>query len=390
MTTTVEAVLRDPLRAWQRWARDEALPLWRRTGFDDDLGLFYERLHLDGRPDLAAGSRLRTQARQIYVYAHAHRMGLDPEGLATARRALLTLRAKAWGPDGRAGWVHRLDAMGGVEDATRDLYDHAFVLLMLAHYLHASGESFVRPWIDQTLAEIDDVFRAEHGGLAETAAGGLPRRQNPHMHLFEAMHALYEATGAARFLARAGELFQLFRTRFYDDGHGVVREFFAGDWSHLPDGSSDRVEPGHLAEWTWLLRRHERLAHRPVGDLAPRLLLNALRLGTAPERPHLLADETDLDGRPRSDSRRLWCQTELIKALVVEARASGDVALAERAAAVSATLFREYLSDTPAGTWRDRFTLDGRLVVDHVPASTFYHLFGVLTELARGPTPATP
>ena len=384
MSATVAAVLAPTTDRWRRWFGEAALPFWRTTGWDAATGLFLERLDLDAVPDRTAGSRVRTQARQVYVYAHAYLLGLDPEGLATARTALLTLRRCAWSPDGRPGWVHRLDAEGRAVDDTRDLYDHAFVLLMLAYYLRASGEGFVRPWIDATLAEIDAVFAAPHGGLAETGTGGLPRRQNPHMHLLEAMLALYDATGEARFLARAGELFGLFRTRFFDQEQGVLREFFAADWGLLDDGRSDAVEPGHLVEWVWLLRRYAASNGRPVADLCARLLDNGRRLGACGPERAFLADVTDLAGRPIGSGRRLWPQTELVKALVVEARARGDAALAERAVAVSEQIFATYLADTPSGTWRDAFDLEGRPTTDHVPASTLYHLFGVLAELQRG------
>lgn len=81
-------------------------------------------------------------------------------------------------------------------------------------------------------------------------------------------------------------------------------------------------------------------------------------------------------------------QTEYLKALVVEARARQDVGLADEARAVSERLFATYLAETPPGTWRDRFTLAGAPAVDHIPASTLYHLFGVFAELMPAPPSA--
>lgn len=379
--TPVTAILAPVTAHWRGWFADSVLPFWAAQGRSPATGLFLERLHLDGRPDGAADLRVRTQARQIYTFAHAHLCGLAPDGLAVARPALLALARRAWRPDGRPGWVHVLDAAGAPSDTRRDTYDHAFVLLMLAYYLKASGEAFVRPWLETTLAEIDRLFATAHGGYAESDAGELPRRQNPHMHLFEAFTALYEATGEARFLARAGALFGLFRTRFLDEAVGMVREFFTADWCLLPDGASDQIEPGHLAEWVWLLRRYAAHSGEPVDDLCVTLLAAARRLGETSEG--FLVDATDPARVPLADSRRLWPQTEFLKALVVEARARADATLAADAAALSDRLFMTYLADTPAGTWRDRFTLGGALAVDHIPASSLYHLFGVFAELDR-------
>ena len=60
-----------------------------------------------------------------------------------------------------------------------------------------------------------------HGGFFEEFAPGrtemkLPRRQNPHMHLLEALLALHVATGEKNWLRRAGALVDLFKRRFVD------------------------------------------------------------------------------------------------------------------------------------------------------------------------------
>jgi mannose/cellobiose epimerase-like protein (N-acyl-D-glucosamine 2-epimerase family) len=368
------------LARWRGWFEQEALPFWLARGFRAD-GLAVEQLDLDGTPDPSPPLRVRSQARQVYVFAQATRLGLLEAGAAQAASTLRALERAAHGPDGRPGWVHVLTPEGGVADGRRDLYDHAFVLLMLAEARASLGDGPWIGWLEQALIELDTLFPAGHGGYGETDTGGLPRRQNPHMHLFEALLAAFEATGEACFLARAGEIFGLFRTRFFDEPEGVLREFFAADWALLPDGASDAIEPGHLMEWVWLLRRYERLSHRPVAPLAARLFERGEALGRLPAAGGCLADVVDLGGRPLADSRRLWPQTEYLKALVVEGRATGDAALLARATALSDRIFDEYLAGVPAGAWQDRFELSGRPVVTTVPASTFYHLLGVLAEL---------
>src|SRR3546814_17805803 len=60
------------------------------------------------------------------------------------------------------------------------------------------------------------------------------------MHLFEACLALYETGGDPRHLARAGEIFGLFRTRFFDEELGTLREFFGPAWEGGPARSEER------------------------------------------------------------------------------------------------------------------------------------------------------
>src|SRR3546814_12815895 len=98
------------------WLKPRALPLWRCAGFDEETGLFRERLLLDGTPDRTADLRLRTGFRQIYVAAHSGLLGLAPRQppIANAVRALDRLRELGWRQRGRPGWVTGLATMSAV------------------------------------------------------------------------------------------------------------------------------------------------------------------------------------------------------------------------------------------------------------------------------------
>jgi mannose-6-phosphate isomerase len=229
---------------------------------------------------------------------------------------------------------------------------------------------------------VDDILAAPFGGYAEDDTGALPRRQNPHMHLFEAFLALYETTGEARHLARAGELYALFRTRFFDETDGTLTEYFASDWARDAAFGSDRLEPGHMMEWVWLTHRYRRLADRPLGDVPARLFATAERTGLDPTSGFLV-DEVDPSGRVLAETRRLWPQTEYLKALLLEGEANGRIDLIARADALSSHIQKTYLADIPRGCWRDRFDLSGAMVADHVPASILYHLLAPVAEIVR-------
>ena len=56
------------------WARNDALPLWWRVGADHRNGGFFDSMTLDGAPTTVP-KRARVQARQVYVYATAGKMG---------------------------------------------------------------------------------------------------------------------------------------------------------------------------------------------------------------------------------------------------------------------------------------------------------------------------
>jgi mannose-6-phosphate isomerase len=182
---------------------EHSLPLWsgEGCGFVDDI---------EGRADRAEPRRVRVQARQIYSFAKAAQMGWYPEGREIAMRGLDYLLAKAKSPDGRPGFIHLLGPDGSTINAMRDTYDHAFVLLALSTAYQLSNDAQVRGEIESLLAFIDRDLRSPHGGFIEGIPATMPRRQNPQMHIFEALIATFDATGDSVFQNRAGELYGLF------------------------------------------------------------------------------------------------------------------------------------------------------------------------------------
>jgi mannose/cellobiose epimerase-like protein (N-acyl-D-glucosamine 2-epimerase family) len=353
---------------------DHCLPLWSTEGWDDAAGGFVDRLAPDGRADRLAPRRVFVQARQIYCYAKAAQMGWYSEGREIALKGLDHLLTKAKAPDGRPGFVHRLTADGGVLDARRDTYDHAFVLLALATVYGLDRDAQVRSEIDALLAYLDAHLRSPNGGFLEGAPPSLPRRQNPQMHLFEAMIAVFDATHDLAFQQRAGEFFALFLANLYDKQAHVLGEYFEEDWSRIPPVS---VEPGHLAEWVWLLKGFERITGCPTGRYRGELLASALRYRD--EATGCLTDEGNVEGRIRRHSRRLWPQSEIAKAWIAQAEA-GEAGAADEARAALARLERHYLSHPVAGGWYDQFDRDGKSLVATIPASSFYHVLCAVAE----------
>lgn len=353
---------------------DRALPLWATTGWDLSAGGFIERLDQNGRPDGAIPRRVRVQARQIYCFAKAAQLGWFPDGQKIALAGLEYLLAKARGAHGRPGFAHILTPAGEVLNSLRDTYDHAFVLLALATVFQLTGDSQVRAEIDSTLAFLDESLRSPNGGFLEGIPPSLPRRQNPHMHLFEAMIALFDATHDPQFQTRAGEIFALFVSNFYDAPTRVLGEYFEEDWSHIKPA---RVEPGHQAEWVWLLSGFERITGCPTGKYRSELLQSALRYRDP--ATGCLVDEGDAAGNITKGTRRCWPQTEIAKAYIAQAQ-SGDSHATSEAGEAIVRLIRHYLTHPIVGGWYDQFDSGGKSIVDFIPASSFYHVLCAAAE----------
>jgi mannose/cellobiose epimerase-like protein (N-acyl-D-glucosamine 2-epimerase family) len=356
---------------------EHSLPLWSGKGWDPATGGFVERLDIEGRADRAAPRRVRVQARQIYCFAKAAQLGWYPQGREIAMKGLEYLLTKAMGPDGRSGFVHLLDPDGSAINLARDTYDHAFVLLALAAVYQLSRDAQVGDEIKSLVAFLDTGLRSPHGGFLEGIPATLPRRQNPHMHLFEAMIATFDATGDPVYQNRAGDLFGLFIANLYDSRRHVLSEYFEEDWSRIEPVS---VEPGHQAEWVWLLKGFERITGCPTGRHRSQLLVSALRYRD--DATGCLFDEGDADGNIRRFTRRLWPQTEIAKAFVAQAEAGEDGAADEALKALD-RLYQHYLRHPVLGGWYDQFDRDNRSLVDFIPASSLYHIVCAIAEAER-------
>jgi mannose-6-phosphate isomerase len=352
-----------------------ALPLWIDRGFDARASGFHERLDFEAEPIVHVPRRLTVQARQIFVYARAIKRGWsnDSEKVGKAFDAMVSRYHRA---DSGPGFVFSVDGGGRIVNGSRDLYGHAFVLFAVAAYYQLTGDAQAIGLADDTLAYIDSAMAAPNGGYFDYAPDPPDiLRQNPHMHLFEAFLALYEATGRRDYLDRADRVFGHLKTKFFQPASGTLPEYFDLDWK--PIGGAKAVwEPGHHMEWSWLLSEYERLSGNQANDLADRLMLVAYRDGVFPAG--IIVDKVSGEGIVLKKSHRSWPLAEAAKAQAVRLK-SGDPLVARRLAAAVDGLYDRHLSGLMPGLWFDHFDEDDQLLPDYVPASTLYHItLGVL------------
>lgn len=372
------ASLRERAQIGHEWLFGRALPLWAEVGFDRDSGCFNETVSQEGAPD-GRLRRVSVQARQTAVFSQAGRLGWGGPWREMAEAGAHVLLKRALRDDG--GTNHLLGPDGAPTDFRRDLYDLAFVVFGLAHAAIALGRGDLAAAAEVQIDWIEANWAQPAGGFAEgEVRPAPPRRQNPHMHLFEALLALHEATGDVRHLRRADAIRTLVLARMIDQERGALREYFTADWAPAPGVEGHIAEPGHMFEWCWLLHRHAARANIAPPPAAEALRRFAETHGVDAARG-LVYDEIDIDGRPRRQTSRLWPHTERLKAHCVRYRLANDRDAAAAACAAFDMLWR-YLETPIPGLWWDRRTESGALVAEAAPASSFYHIAWALFELA--------
>ena len=362
-----------------RWLVDHAWPLWLAHGIDWQRRAFHEHLDPVSLKCHAPFRRLRVAARQTYVFSVAARYGV-PRAKDAVALGLDFLRGPARLADGGFAWRFHLDNRP-TDDPTRDLYDHAFVLLAFAAAADVVGAENLRADAVALVEHIAARFAHPDGGYRESVPATEPRRQNPHMHLFEALLAASAAFGSERFFACASDLAALFAARFFQAKDGALPEYFDEALVPLREAGRFRVEPGHHYEWLWLLDRYEAAAaavgwrvdpslQSALQSAAEALFEFAERQGVDPSSG-LVVNGLWSDGEISDSGFRLWPQTERLKAV---ARRRPD-----RMPGALEALAR-HLAGVRPGLWIERMDAGGQPVAEPAPATSLYHLTAALTD----------
>jgi mannose/cellobiose epimerase-like protein (N-acyl-D-glucosamine 2-epimerase family) len=366
------------------WLIDHVCRYWLKR-IHDPAGGFFENVDAFGTAVANQRRATLSLARLIYVFSHAYLLSGDPAFRQASVHGMAFLVRAARAPDG--GWFRATSADGATLDNTRDAYDHAFVLFALAWYFRATNDASAIQLADATWDFMRErLADARHGGFLEEIVPGrtylkLPRRQNPHMHLLEALLALHVATGEKNWLRRAGALIDLFKRRFTDPETGALIEFFTEDWTQAPGDEGRLREPGHQFEWMWLLHEYYRAAQDDsIAPYAERLFAFGTRHGL--DQDGIVFDGVDASGMLVAGTKLLWPQTEYIKACVARSEWHGDKAIRASITSHLALIAKHFMRPDGAN-WHNQLARAGTPIAPVTPARVLYHLFLCVAEVDR-------
>jgi len=374
--TSANEVLGEVSEQARSWLLNEAAPLWSSRGRTRS-GLFAERMTLSGEPD-AEYFRTFVQARHIFSFVQIGQIGWTGpwRDLVTETTETLVRRAKRL--DGF--FVHRLDVEANPLDERADLYDQAFVLFALGTAGGALGRA---DWFDEAEELLDRLkvkwAHPRRGFREGEIVDSCIRRQNPHMHLFEAFLALAEASGRQRFREAARSIADLASEKFIDRDTGALLEYFTDELEPPPGIEGRTAEPGHCFEWAWLFERLAAAGWEEGARVSDRLTGFARGTGIDARR-NVAFNEVLTDGSPHDLTARLWPQTERLKAAVARFKRLGSDEEAEEAVAAARGL-RQYLEVDVPGLWRDKLGEDGSWIEEMAPGSSLYHISCAYSEL---------
>ena len=374
----------------RHWLFDEAIPVWTEKCLDPHFGGPVESFDLTGTgPSADPFKRTFVVARQLYVMSHAACLGVDKAG-PIADTLFDYLSKHNWqGAD--QGWVHSLAHDKTIFDPTADLYDFAFCLFGLGWYYKYSKSPAALKMAHQTTDIIENAFRHPSGkGFHNQIPATLPRQQNPHMHLFEAALAMWDATGDDRFGQLSNELADFFLQHLYTPEIGTVPEFFDDGLARLGDEDGNRLEAGHQFEWAWILAQHQKLSGQDHSGVVRTLVSNAETFGVDPIS-QLTINANHLDMIPKDKGSRTWPSTERIKGWLGLYELTGTAPWHAVESSCDALFSHHLGSLAPYGMWIDAFDAQRQPTSSKIPSSTLYHVWLAFTEVLRlAPEPTTP
>lgn len=376
MTGKLENTLKDWKGKYTDWLFNAALPLWWQNGADHVQGGFHELLDLKGNPVIVP-RRARVQGRQSYAYAVAGVLGWNGPWQEASLHGLAYLDAHYKQPSGL--YATLTSPEGQITDSREMLYDQAFALNASAWIYRAQPAR--KDMIDYANALMAQIETRRHpaGGYKETGDLFL---SNPHMHLFEALLAWYEASNDQKWFELAGEIARLCLTRFIDPDTLTLHEHFDEKWALAEDAKGEIIEPGHQFEWAWLLARWSKISGRMDAYQMARRLFEVGASGVDKVRG-VAVDEMDNSFTFTRPTSRLWMQTEWLKAALILSDADSED---ERSyylgeAGLAADTLWKYLDTPVRGLWRDRMQPDNSFDEEAAPASSLYHIICAIQSL---------
>jgi len=326
------------------------------------------------------------QARQIATFCRASLDGVF-NASQDALDCLAEVQTRYWRSDNQPGWLFALGVDGRPSKTTRDLYAHAFILYAYAWTYHLSRDKNLLKTVNETIKEIESIFYGENGGLIDRfPEKNNIHRQNPYMHLLEAYLSLFEVTKDQFYLDKVQSLIFLVQSKFINSRFGILMEFLASDWTPCEKFGYNAVEPGHLFEWSWLLNEVIRLNptelhNKNLHTMAEHLFTMGMKYGIIND---IVCDGITDNGTITHKSTRIWPQTELIRILACRSKVltknSKNIAEACLLNTMTHNFFSSYAPNFLQGGWFDRRNENGEVTVDHMPASSLYHIYGAARE----------
>lgn len=362
------------------WAR-RVLTLWAKK-LPVTPGGYAENIDSAWTENPVTSRTIAAQARIAYALCHGSlAIPAAAELSPQAAESLDRMMSVFWKPALR-GWIHSVSPAGEPEDSSVDTWDQTFGFLALAWDFRARGNHASKEAALQALAGLNEYAAAPSGGYLERR-GESPatRRQDPHMHLFEAFTAWHAADPSGPWLERAQAMLKLLREKFRKQKDGPVAAYFDADLRPAPGDAGKIHIPGDHYEWTWLLRQYEKAS----GDSSVRKdaeSLYAFAQNHGRDADGLAVYSVDEAGKLLDGTKLFWPQLEMLKAHTAIYEWTKDAA-ARKEAEKTIELIRRRYTHSDGELFYNKLDAQGNPDTSPTVTRVIYHFFAAAYEAER-------
>ncbi len=377
---------------------------FRRSFVEDNLahwlkampmenGFFRIGLDRRWRPLEKQFATLVSQSRPLFVFATGYDVTGDESCLEAVMKGADFL-LKHFRDTECGGWSWSVSPAGEpLPDERKSSYGYVCVIFGLAHAGRVTGEERFTEAAISCWEDMKKRLRYSDGGIKPGANRDFSKvrganSQNPMMHLFEALLALYETTGSQSVFDDACELGDFIFTRLFNRDGGYLPEYYDRDWKPMPADKDGYIDLGHQIEWSFFLSRAVEMGFpQKYLEIGERLLDYGMRHGFDRDTGGVFPD-ADYDGRSclRPEGMYWWAQCELLRTLMHYGTVRGRDDLWEPFAK-SLAFVRRHFIDEKYGGWFTFYDPRGPLPDkwDHKGFiwKVGYHAGGMYAEAAR-------
>jgi mannose/cellobiose epimerase-like protein (N-acyl-D-glucosamine 2-epimerase family) len=374
-------------RQWFRQALADEAAHWRKAALRPN-GFFAVSLDRQWLPVGTQNGTLVSQSRQIYVMTAGYELTRDPAYLEAVTKGAGFLLQYFRDPE-KGLFFFSVTPEGQVVDDTKDTYGLAFTVFALSHAARVTRDRRFSDAALETWARMKEQLRDEAGLFRPKMDRNYTRTigqnsQNPLMHLFEALLALYDATGSKEVFRDAQAHAAAIFTRLFDEREGRLPELYERDWKPSPPERRGYFELGHQFEWAFLLSHAvEKGFSKRYLKIGERLLDYGMKVAYDQQAGGIFS-RGDYQGNAVRGPKGWWEQCESLRAMMHYAALRGRKDLWP---AFDQTLefARKNLIDAEYGGWFYSFdpSSERRRTVKGTVWQVGYHVCGLYTEALR-------
>jgi mannobiose 2-epimerase len=314
-----------------------------------------------------------------------------------SRHGLKYLNQNLWDPDHGGLWWG-LDENGVPErHGEKDTYGIAFCIYAASACFRATGSTEALDlakraflWLeshahDSLSGGYFEALTAEGSPIMEPSNASIPndfvgtyygcKSMNTHIHLLEALTALYDIWPDELLCNRLSEIFHIVRAKILTPP-GYLNLYFTPEWQPKPDHDSF----GHDVETAFLLEEAStalgELDNKRTCDIARQLVDHALEIGWDNEYGGFY-DAGSLSGIPINTNKIWWTQAEGLNALaLMHAHYRKKTTRYWDALNQQWQFICQFQIDATHGGWYPEVNMDGKTIVEQIKSDRWteaYH-----------------